>query len=243
MGNLLSERLKVDTQLVSQALNGASTPIYYNMKKYRKALLVVEIGAMAAAATCAMAAWEARDDAATGAQALAAITATMTANTGVAEATLTLVTVLVGDTVTVNGLVYTAAAAADLPNRVFDQSGADAADAASLVLALNHVTAGVPGVLAVDAGGGVINLVATELGEMNITATSVGGTITIATIRAVGYLEVDHTMLTKATALVAAYTHIGFVITNSAGMQTGAVVLRGNNRYTPTQYVAAADTA
>jgi len=242
MGNLLSERLKVDTQLVSQSLNGASTPIYYNMKKYRKALFVWEIGAMAAAATSIGAAWEARDDAATGAQALATITATITANTGVAEATLTLVTVLVDDTVTVNGLVYTAAAAADLPNRVFDQSGTDTQAAASLVLCINHAVAGVPGVTATNAAG-VVTLVATELGEMNITATSVGGTITIATIRAVGYLEVDHTMLTKATALVAAYTHVGFIVTNSAGMQTGGVVLRGNNRYTPTQYVAAADTA
>jgi len=241
--NLLSERLKVDTELVSQSLNGASTAIYYNMKKYRKALFVWEIGAMAAAATSIAAAWEAQDDAGTLAQALAAITDTITANLGVSEATLTLVTVLVADIVVINGLTYTAAAVADVPNRIFSQAGADAADAASLVLCINHATGGVPGVTAVDSGGGVVTLVATELGEMNITITLPAATITPATIRAIGYLEVDHTMMTKAVGAVAAFTHIGFIVTNSGAMQTGGVVLRGNNRYTPTQYVAAADTA
>jgi len=240
MNKLLSEICKVDIALTAQSLNGAGTGQYFNMKKCRKALFVWEVGAMAAAATSAAQVMEAQDAAATGAQALTGLTATITANTLVAEMTLTLATVLVGDTVTINGLTYTAAAAADLPNRVFDQSGTDTQDAASLVLAINHATAGVPGVTATNAAG-VVTLVATEPGEVAITATSVGGTITIATLRAIGYVEVDHTMMTKAIAGAAAYTHLALRVTNSAAILTGAVLVRDNARYTPVQYVAAAD--
>lgn len=244
MGNLLSERLKVDTQLVSQSLNGASTAIYFNMKKYRKALFVWEIGAMAAAATSIGAAWEAQDDAGTLAQALAAITATITANTKVAEATLTLLAVAALDVVTINGLVFTAhATTTTVANREFDISGGtDTLDAVELAVCINDPVYGVPGVTATPAVA-VITLDATELGEMDITVTLPSATITVATIRAIGYLEVDHTMMTKAAGAVAAFTHIGFIVTNSGAMQTGGVVLRGNNRYTPTQYVGAADTA
>jgi len=244
MGNLLSERLKVDTQLVSENLAGANTPIYYNMKKYRKALFVWEVGAMAAGVTSVAAAWEARDDAATGAQALGAITATITANINVAEATLTLATVLNTEAVTINGLLFTAHTdTTTVADREFAIDGNDTADAVELCICINDPVYGVPGVTATSALG-VVTLVATELGEEDITITDpAAGTITAATIRAIGYLEVDHTMLTKATALVAAYTHIGFIVTPSAATLTGGVVLRGNNRYTPTQYVAAADTA
>jgi len=242
MANLLSERLKVDTAIVPENLTGLATSPYYNMKKCRKALFVVEVGAMAAAATCIMAAWEARDAGATGAQAIAAITATITANTGVAEATVTCVTTAVGNTLTVNGLTFTAAAAADLPNRVWDQSGDDTADAASLVLALNHVTAGVPGVTATSALG-VVTLVATEPGETAITISRVGAPLTLATTRAIGYLEIDGAQMTKATAAVAAYTHIAIAVTTSGAMLTGAVLVRDNARYTPVQTVAASDVA
>ena len=96
---------------------------------------------------------------------------------GIPTATLTLATVLVGHKVTINGLTFTAAAVADLPNRVFDQSGDDTADAASLVLAINHTTAGVPGVYATSALG-VVTLVAEEV-ALIITAAS--GTITAVT--------------------------------------------------------------
>ena len=244
MGNLLSERLKVDTQLVSEDLAAASDAIYYNMKKYRKALFVWEIGAMAAAATSVGAAWEARDDAATGAQAIAAITATMTANINVAEATLTLATVLNTEAVTINGLVFTAHTdTTTVADREFAIDGNDTADAVELCVCINDPVYGVPGVTATSALG-VVTLVATELGEEDITITdAAAGTITPATIRAIGYLEVDHTMMTKATGAVAAYTHVGFIVTNSGAMLTGGVLIRGNNRYTPTQYVGAADTA
>ena len=242
MNKLLSEILKIDTAITSQALAAIGTSPYYNMKKCRKALFVAEVGAMAAGVTSVLAAWEARDAAATGAQAIAAITATITANTKVAEATLTLLNVVVADIVVINGLTYTAAAVADIPNRVFDQSGTDTQDAASLVLCINHATGGVPGVTATNAAG-VVTLLATEPGEMDITVTLPAATITVATVRAVGYLEIDANQMTKATALVAAYTHIAIAITPSVATQTGAVLIRDNARYTPTQYVGAQDYA
>jgi len=242
MANLLSERLKVDTAIVSQSLNGAGTSVYYNMKKYRKALFITEIGAMAAAATSVMQVMEARDAAATGAQVLTGLTATMTANIGVAEATLTLATVLNTEAVTINGLVFTAHTdTTTLALRQFDISGTDTADAVELVLCINDPVYGVPGVTATSAAG-VVTLVATEPGEVDITITdAAAGTITPATIRAIGYVEVDHSMMTKATGAVAAYTHLALRVTNSGAMQTGAVLVRGNNRYTPVQTVAGAD--
>ena len=243
MGNLLTERLKIDTAIVSQALNGAGTSVYYNMKKYRKALFITEIGAMAAAATSAMQVMEALNAAAGGAQVLTGLTATMTANVGVAEATLTLLNVANLDLITINGLVFTAHTdTTTLADREYDISGTDTQDAAELVLCINDAVYGVPGVTATSAAA-VVTLVATEPGEANLTFAAIAATITVATIRAIGYVEVDHSMMTKAIGGVAAFTHLALRVTNSGAMQTGAVLVRGNNRYTPVQYVAGADVA
>ena len=58
-----------------------------------------------------------------------------------ATGTITTTGVLVGDTVTIAGVLFTAAAAADLPNQVFDQSAGDNATATSLAAAINHANA------------------------------------------------------------------------------------------------------
>lgn len=232
---LMSEAQKIDIALTSANLNGASTGPYYDLAKYGKALFVVEIGAMAAAATSALQVMQATNAAAGGpAKVVTNNTATITANTRVAAATLTLVNVAVGNQVTINGRTFTAAAAADLPNRVFSQAGDDTADAASLVLAINHATAGVPGVTATSALG-VVTLVATEPGETTITITDAAAAITPATLRAVAYVECDAAYLDTANN----FTHVALRVTNSAAMQTGAVLLRGQARYSPGQQVAA----
>lgn len=232
---LMSEAQKIDIALTSANLNGASTGAYYKLDKYGKALFVVEIGAMAAAATSALQVMQATNAAAGGpAKAITNNTATITANTGVAAATLTCAAVNVGDTCVINGLTFTAAAAADLPNRVFSQSGDDTADAASLVAAINHATAGVPGVTASSALG-VVTLVATEPGENNITVVGTAIRLVAATLRAVAYVECDASFLDTANN----FTHVALRVTNSAAMQTGAVLLRGQARYSPRQHVAA----
>jgi len=242
MNHLLSEVLKIDTAFVpTNALNGANTGPYYSLADWRKALFVVEIGAMAAAATCALQAMQATDAAGGGpAKVITGLTDTITANTDAEIVTLTLNAVQVADTVTINGIVFTAAAAADLPNRVFDQSGADADDAASLAAAINHATAGVPGIVATTPGGGVVRLEAAVPGQATVTITAPAATITPATVRAIGYLEVDAAMLDSANG----FDHVALRITNSAGMITSALLLRGHGRYQPAeQHVAAADAA
>lgn len=240
MANLLSEELKIDTAFVpTAALNGANTGPYYPMDSWRKALFVVEIGAMAAAATCALQAMQATDAAGGGpAKVITGLTDTITANTDCEVVTLTLNAVQVGDQVTINGVTFTAAAAADLPNRVFDQSGDNTADAASLAAAINHATAGVPGITA-TSNLAVVTLAATAPGEATVTITTPAATITPATVRAIGYLEVDAAMLDNANG----FGHVALRITNSAGMITSALLIRGNGRYCAVQHVAAADTA
>lgn len=234
---LLSEAIKIDIALTSASLNGAGTGAYYKMDKYGKALFVWEVGAMAAAVTSVGQVMQAKDAAGTDAKVITNNAATITANTGVAAATLTLATVLAGDTVTINGLTFTAAAAADLPNRIFSQAGDDTADAASLAAAINHATAGVPGITAAS-NLGVVTLTVDEPGETTITITDAAATITPATLRAIGYVECDASFLDDVNG----FTHVALRVTNSAATQTGAILLRGQGRFSPVQKVAAAKT-
>jgi hypothetical protein len=233
----LSERLKVDIGLTSANLNGAGTGAYFPMSKYRRALFIVEIGAMAAAATAALQAMQATDAAGTGAKVITNNAATITANARVAAALLTSAAVHVaGETYTINGLVFTAAAA-DVPTARTYAIGADqTASTAALAAKINHPTLGVPGVLA-SAALGVLTLTAIEPGEVAISiAASAGATGVPSTARAVGYVEVEDTFLD----LAGGFTHVAIRVTNSAAMLTGAVLVRGEGRYSPTQHVAAA---
>lgn len=234
---LLSERLKIDTALIpTAALNGALTGPYYDMGYWGKALFVVEVGAMAAAATCAIQLMQAKDVDGTGSKALTGLTATIKANENVSVATLTLASVAVGDKVTINGVTFTAAAA-DLENRKFDQSGDNAADAASLAAAINHA-AGVPGVSATSSNA-VVTLQSTKPGEVTITITDPAATITPATVRAVGFVEVDASQLDANDG----FAYVALRLTTSAALPVAATLLRGHGRYTPRQAVAAADVA
>lgn len=235
---LLSEAQKIDIALTSASLNGAGTGAYYKLDKYGKALFIAEIGAMAAGATSALQVMQAQDAAGTGAKVVTNNTATITSNTNVAAATLTAAAVQVGDAVTVNGLTFTGAAAADLANRVFLADGANNnATAASLADAINHATVGVPGITAA-ANAAVVTLTSTETGEYSITIEDAAATITPATLRAVGYVECDASFLDDVNG----FTHVALRVTNSAAMQTGAVLLRGQGRFSPVQKVAAAKT-
>lgn len=60
-----------------------------------------------------------------------------------------------GDTVTVNGYVFTSAAAEDLAAREFDNDSSDADTATSLAACINDATYGVPGITAVASGATV----------------------------------------------------------------------------------------
>ncbi len=233
MARLLSEINKVDIAIVPASINGASTGTYYNMGKGRKALFVWELGAMAAAATSVGQVMQAEDAAGNGAAVVTNNAATITANTRVAAVTLTVDTVLAADKVTVNGLVFEAAAVPAAADREFLGGGANNATATSLATAINHATAGVPGITA-SADAAVVTLTVDEPGETTITITNPAATITAATLRAIGYIECDEAFLDVDKS------HVALRVTNSAAMQTAAVLIRGDMRYSPTTNQVAA---
>lgn len=234
---LLSEQSKLDIALTPASLNGAGTGQYYSMKKDRKALFVVELGAMAAAVTSVLQVMQAQNAAALNAKVVTNNAATVTANINVAAALLTSALVHVaGDVYTVNGMVFTAAAADGGATSRTYAIGADAtASTANLAAKINSTVVGVPGVTA-SANAGVLTLTATEPGDISITLSAGAGDVGVpSTLRAIGYVECDATFLDDANG----FDHVAIRVTNSAATLTGATLLRGNSRYSPVQYVAA----
>lgn len=237
---LLSEATKIDISLTAASLNGAGTGAYFRMDKHRKALFVVEVGAMAAAAASVIQVMQAQDAAATGAKVITNNAATITANTNVDAALLTSALVHVaGNDYTINGLVFTAAAAdGGASSRTYAIGASATASTANLAAKINDATIGVPGVLASPAVG-VLTLTATEPGDVAITLAASGGAVGVpSTARAIGYVECDATFLDDANG----FDHVAIRVTNSAAILTGGVLLRGEGRYSPTQYVAASKT-
>jgi hypothetical protein len=234
---LLSEASKLDIALIPISLNGAGTGPYYKLDKYGKALFVVEVGAMAAAVTSVLQVMQATDAAAGGpAKVVTNNAATITANTNVSSALLTSAVVHVaGDTYTINGLTYTAAAA-DVPGTRTYAIGADAtASTANLAAKINSAVTGVPGVLA-SANVGALTLTADEPGEIAITLAASAGAVGVpSTLSAIGYVECDASFLDDANG----FDHVAIRVTNSAATLTGATLLRGEARFSPVQNVAA----
>ena len=248
MSGWLSEKLKIDPantymyQILATPAPGIRTR-YFSMREYCKLAFVFVVDTIAAAATVVASVIEATSNAGAGAAAIAAATCTITANTNVQCATIVLTTVLVADTVTINGVVFTAAAAPDLPNHVFDQSGADAADAASLAAAINHAAAQAHFVAAGGAitaavlAGSTVTLTMTEPGQGSLTVVSGAGTMVVATVNAIGYIEIEDTALTNG------FDHVALQLVGAATSHAAIVAVRGEPRYgAVVQAVAAADT-
>jgi hypothetical protein len=141
------------------------------------------------------------------------------------------VSVAADDTVTINGLVFTAKTSATLASRFFDQSGSDTADAASLVAGVNDADYGVPGVFASNSSG-VVTLRSTD-GETTITATETGSSIAVATLTAIGIVDLKHFALSNG------YTHIAAKVTTDSTQVVGVTLVRGSPRGHVTQSVAA----
>ncbi|MBO8183767.1 MAG: hypothetical protein H0Z28_13425 [Archaeoglobus sp.] len=226
----LADRMKIDIGLVSQALNNSNaTGRYYNMAMYRKALFVLNGGAMAAGKTTKIELLQAKDADGTDAKAIANADATITANTAVTEATIDLSLVANTDVVTINGIDFTKAAATDASAREF-------ADAAGLVTCVNHETYGVEGVTA-SVNGNIVTLKATDPGAVAITLdkTENAGTITLATTKAIAYVEVDASYLDIDNG----FTHVAAKVTTTADTVVSVVMLRGDGRFSPEQAVGA----
>ena len=232
--NKIYEQIKVDIGLKPTSLATThGTGAYYPLADYRKAIAILQVGAMAAAATAKIEVFEAKNAAAGSAALLAGATATITANTGVTSMTLTLATCLNAHTVTINGLVFTAHTdTTTLADREFSISGNDTADATALCLCINDGDYGVPGITA-ESALGVVTLTSTVPGETVLTVTETGATITLATLSGQAYIELD------ALTLSAGFTHIATKITTSSTIVAAATLLRGGQKVGITQKAAA----
>ena len=103
--NKMYEEIKVDIGLKPTSLATThGTGAYYPLMNYRKAIAVLQVGAMAAAATTKIEVFEATNAAAGSAALLAGATGTIIANTGVSSMTLTFATCLHTHSIVINGL-------------------------------------------------------------------------------------------------------------------------------------------
>lgn len=235
--NKFYDEEKIDVGLGPIAVNTTAYTQYFKMTEGRRVAFSFNIGAMAASATLAGQVYQAQDAAATGAKVVTNATCTITANTNVKQATVTLATCLAGETVVINGLTFTAhATTTTVANREFSISGTDTADAAELVTCINDATYGVPGIFASSAAG-VVTLRATEPGDNYITV--VGDTnATAATVAADALVEIEADMLDTNNG----FDHVALLLTTSTSMICSATCIRGRNRYTPVQYLGASKT-
>lgn len=234
--NRLSEAVKIDNALTPASLNSAGTGSYFPMGEYRKALFAVVIGAMAAGVTSVLQVMQATNAAAGSAKVVTNNAATITANTNVASAIFTAASTAAADTCVVNGITFTAIANGATPSgnqfAVGTGGTADADTATALAAAIN--AAGISGITA-SAASAVVTIVASEPGEASVSVTGTAVRLVAATVRAVAYVECDAAFLDNANG----FNHVALRVTNSAAALTGAVLIRGNSRYTPVQYVAA----
>jgi hypothetical protein len=228
--NRIAEEAKIDMALSARALdNTNATGEYFDMSKYRNSVWLLSGGAMAATKTTKIELFEAKNAAASGAQALVTALGTITAGTAVQEATAELSSVANTDVVIINGISFTKAASTSTANKEF-------ANAAGLVLC---VAAALPEVTA-SASGTLVTVKATDPGAVGITIskTEVAGQITLATVRAQAYVELD----TSALTLSSGYTHVAAKVTTTATTTVAVTLLRYGSRFTPAQVVGASAT-
>lgn len=234
MGNKMFEGMKIDVGLAPVSLNGNSTGKYYDLADYRKAIAILQVGAMAASFTAKIEVFQAINAAGGSGALLAGATATITANTLVTSLTLTLATVLNTHTIIINGSTFTAHTDTTIvASRQFSIAGTDTQDGDELVTCINDATYGVPGVTASN-NAGVVTLVSTVPGATVITAAQgVGATITVATLSAQAYVELD------ALTLSDNFTHVACKVTTTSAQVVSATLLRGGQRVGITQKVGA----
>ena len=247
----LSEAEKFDAAIEYQALATPAPGItsrYFKLDKWCKAVFAMIVDTLALADTVVCEVWE--DLVNTGATGAAiggvapTATATIIANTNATVVSITVGVVQVADTVTINGVLFTAAAAPDHPNQVFDQvSGVGATIATDLAACINHAAAqalfvAAGGAITAAAVGAVVTLTATEAGEVVLTVVSSNAArLAIATVQAIAYIEVEDTALSAADSWVA------INLVGPATANATAVLVRGDSRYQPVgQQVAASDT-
>jgi hypothetical protein len=230
--NKVSDTLKIDVGLapVSLATTNA-TGDYLPMANYRRILFLVNAAAMAVTKTVVAQLYQATDADGTSAKVITGATITITANTKVKAATVTLATFTAGNVIVINGLTFTAHASTTTKStRNFSIAGSDTQDGDELVSCINDATYGVPGVVASNSSG-TVTLKATDAASVTVV-----GVVTIgvaATLRADGFVEVSASDLDTVNG----FDHVAVKLTTDATIVVGASAVRGSERYTPVQFV------
>jgi hypothetical protein len=233
MGNKMYEGMKIDVGLAPVTLNGNATGAYFNLADYRKAIAVLEVGPIAATFTAKLEVFQAINAAGGSGALLAGATATIAANVLVTSCTLALVNVLNGHTVVINGLTFTAHTdTTTVASRQFKIDGNDTADGDALCVCVNHADYGAPGITATN-NAGTVTLISTVPGATVITVSETGATVTLATLSAQAYVEID------ALTLSAGFTHVACKVTTTSAQIVSAILLRGGQRKEISQKVGA----
>ena len=226
--NKIYEELKVDIGLVGQTLSASNvTGPYFSMAGWERAMAVLICGALAITKVCKIEIFEGEDSDGTNGALLAGAAATITANTNITEGTVALASVANTDIVTINSLDFTKAAATDASAREF-------ADAAGLKTCVEDETYGVEGVEA-SVNGTTVTLLADPVGDTVITVskTENAGTITLATTKALAFVEIENMDLSGANS------HIAAKVTSTGNGIVGVALLRGQHKAAINQKVGA----
>jgi len=161
-------------------------------------------------------------------------TVDLSANSGATEATVQSDDPDVDDTVTINGIVFTAKTSEDTDDREFDQSGTDAQTATSLANCVNDADNGVPGVSA-TASTDTVTLTVDEPGELALDVETSDNTNLVVTATITGIVEIrDGALDTDDNFGYAALT-----VDNDSDVVCGAMAIRGNLRYSAPDQVGA----
>lgn len=248
----LSERYKIDIGLVGQTINNSNvTGPYYPVAGFRKFLAVCIDGAQAVNKTTKVEWLQATALAGTGAKVVkqanasdgtessATSVASATNLTGAAEAVITLANPSNADTVTINGIVFTAHTdTTTVAERKFKIDGDNDADAVALAGLINHATYGVPGVTA-TAGTATVTLTSTVPGAVVITVTTSNATrIAPSYTKAVLYSEIDIDDLDISGGFV----YVAPKVTKTGNGTVAVAVIRQVGTYGPVVQKVAAET-
>lgn len=248
----ISQRYKVDLGLVGQTVNNNNvTGAYLPMAGFKKAIAICADGASAVNKATVVEWLQATAVAGTGAKVVkqnnasagtessATTVAAAAALTQVTECTVTLSSAANGETLTINGIVFTAHTdTTTAAERKFKVDGTDAQDAAALVTLINHATYGVPGVTA-EASNAVVTLTRTVPGTGTITVSTNAVTHFVPAItKQVLYSEIDIDDMDIAGGFV----YVAPKVTKAGNGTVAVVVLREVGAYGPAAQAVAAGT-
>jgi hypothetical protein len=234
MARKINERLKVDVGIPAQAINSTNvTGAYFSLRDYSRIMFVLICGAIAAAKTAVLEALQYDGSAAKGipSDAAQAAKGTATANAKATSVTITLDEAIATDAVTVNGKTFEFVAS----NPTGDQVLLGADDTASAKNLADAITEKCPGLKATSALG-VVTVVSDDPGSVTIDAASADTTVTIATVSAIAYVEVDASSLDLANGFLT----VAPKVTTNDNITCAVFVIRADPRMTPEQAVAAA---